>query len=67
MARKTFNVVVAGQDTLIEVNWSRWSNAGEIRVNGRPVQAWGSGGWVPRQMGFEVGAEKAVLVRKGLL
>ena len=67
MARRTFNVAVAGQDTLVEVDWSRWSNAGEIRVNGKAVKGWGSGMWVPREVEFEIGDQKAVLVRKGLL
>jgi hypothetical protein len=66
MARKVFHIVVAGQDTLIEVKWSRWSNAGEIRVDGKTVKAWGSGMWVPREVEFEVRGEKAMLLRKGL-
>ena len=65
MARRTFNIVVVGQDILVEVKWSRLSNAGEIRVNGKPVKGWGSGMWVPREVDFEVAGEKATLVRKG--
>jgi len=66
MARKTFNVVVGGQDTLVEVKWGRLSNAGGIRVNGKPVKGWGSGMWVPREVEFEIGDQKASLVRRGL-
>ena len=66
MAKRTFNVVVDGQDILIEVEWGRLSNAGEIRVNGKPVKGWGSGMSVPREVEFEIGNQKASLVRRGL-
>jgi len=67
MAQRTFNVAVCGRDVLVEVRWSRWSNAGEIRVDGKLVKAWSSGMWVPRAVDFKIGGEEATLVRRGLM
>ena len=67
MARKTFHVPVGEKDHLVEVDWSRWSSAGEIKVNGKVIKAWGSGWWLPREVEFEIGNEKMTLVPKGFM
>jgi len=66
MARRCFNVVVQSAEVMVEVEWSRWSNAGVVKVDGRVVQAWGSGLWVPREITFQVHGQPAKVVRKGL-
>lgn len=66
MAKKQWNINVADKLHIVEVEWSRWSNAGELKVDGNTVKVWGSGWWVPREADFEVEGTKAFLKRKGM-
>jgi len=67
MAEKRWSVKIGNKSYDVVVEWSRWSNAGEVRVDGSVVKAWGSGSWVPREVEFAIEQEKAFLRRKGLL
>ena len=66
MAKKQWNVNIADKLHVVEVDWSRWSTSGEIRVDGNVVQAWGSGLFIPREVKFMVEGTEAFLRRKGI-
>ena len=41
MPTQRWNVDVDGQEHVVETQHSRWTNAGEVKVDGRVVDAWG--------------------------
>jgi hypothetical protein len=65
MASQTFSVPAAKKDALVEVNWSRWSYDGLVKVDDEVVVKWNKGKWVPRRVEFEIHGQKAVILRTG--
>jgi hypothetical protein len=65
MAIQSFRVIAAGKEAQVEIDWSRWSYAGQIRVDGHIVKRWDKGKWVPKEVPFEINGEKALIKRTG--
>jgi len=49
----------------VEIEWSRWTNAGKVNVNGKIIKEWTDGWALPEILTFRIGDEKLILLRKG--
>lgn len=65
MGRRIWRPNVRGEEHTVEVKRSIWTNAGEIRVDGGVVDAWGFRLW-PADRYFRVGNRPAVFNGTGL-
>ena len=66
MGQRAWKVNVRGEDHTVEVRRSLWTNAGQIRVDGNVVDAWGFKLWLQNR-NFPVGKMPGLLQCRGLL
>ena len=68
MSRK-WTVEIEGKKYMVEAKYGKLitSGSGEVLVDGKVVDAWGSSFWgLPKERTFELGGKKAVLRRRGI-
>ena len=61
VAKKIWNVVIAGQQHEVRVRWNSWVGSGEALVDGKVIDAWGpswTGGGARR---FQVAGEDTIV------
>lgn len=63
MAEKQWGINIANKQYRIVVKWSRWTNAGELKVGGNVVKVWSPGIFVPEEVQFDIEGKRAILRR----
>ena len=61
---------IEGQQYIVEANYGKViaSGAGEVKVDGKVVNAWGSSIYgLPKEVSFEIRGEPALLRRRGII
>ena len=66
MPTHRWNVAVDGEQHVVEVQRSSWSNSGEAKVDGRVVEAWGLT-WNLTEKRFDVGSKRAMVRWPGVI
>lgn len=67
MAERRWSVTIENKFHDVVVKWSRWSNTGEVRVDGSIVKSWRSGPWLLKEVEFTIKQNKAFLQSKGII
>ena len=68
MSGEKWNVRCSDVDYLVEVRYGDMEGRGEVLVNGWVIDRWGPSIFaLPKQRTFELGDNKAVLKRKGII
>jgi hypothetical protein len=66
MPTHSWTISIESEERRISVKTSRWSGSGEIIVDGKIVDAWGSTIWLGERL-FSVGGKDARLIWPGLI
>ena len=65
MARKHCTVTIEGKEHRIVINWSAWSNRGELLVDDEVVKAWAGALLGAKEVEFQVAGEPGILRPRG--
>lgn len=61
MSRRLWQVEISGARHIIDLDWSRWTLAGRVTLNGRLVSQWGPT-LSSKEIRFEVAGKSALLI-----
>ena len=67
MAKKTWKIDIGEQHHVVEVTMGSFSGGGNLTLDGKIMNTWGSLNGLPSKLNFDIEGKKAEIKRKGFL